>query len=33
MDGTVGITQNAIIPGSKFTYRFQIESSQAGTFW
>jgi FtsP/CotA-like multicopper oxidase with cupredoxin domain len=33
MDGTVGITQTAILPGSEFTYRFEIENDQAGTFW
>lgn len=33
MDGTVGVTQTAISPGSEFTYRFEIENDQAGTFW
>ena len=33
MDGVVGITQKAIAPGSEFTYKFQIDHKQTGTFW
>lgn len=33
MDGTVGITQAPIPPGSEFKYQFQIAHDQAGTFW
>lgn len=33
MDGAVGITQNSIQPGSNFTYDFNIEEHQHGTFW
>ncbi|KAF2192785.1 multicopper oxidase [Zopfia rhizophila CBS 207.26] len=32
MDGTVGITQCPIAPGSDFTYRFRVEG-QSGTYW
>ena len=32
MDGTVGITQCPIAPGSSFTYEFQV-SGQSGTYW
>lgn len=32
MDGPVGITQCAILPGARFTYRVPI-GDQAGTFW
>jgi len=32
MDGTVGITQCAIAPGSKFTYEFKVDG-QSGTYW
>lgn len=32
MDGPVGITQCAIMPGANFTYRVPIDD-QAGTFW
>ncbi|KAF8854167.1 hypothetical protein BDZ45DRAFT_716300 [Acephala macrosclerotiorum] len=33
MDGVVGITQNAIPAEEEFKYRFELSSSQAGTFW
>jgi hypothetical protein len=33
MDGVVGVTQNAISPGATLAYKFQIEETQAGTFW
>lgn len=33
MDGAVGFTQCAIPPGSNFTFEFQIDDNQAGTFW
>ncbi|CZR53327.1 uncharacterized protein PAC_03205 [Phialocephala subalpina] len=32
MDG-VGITQDAILVGEDFTYRFELSNTQAGTFW
>jgi len=32
MDGTVGITQCPIAPGSKFTYEFKVEG-QSGSYW
>ncbi|KAK4959581.1 hypothetical protein LTR66_013045 [Elasticomyces elasticus] len=32
MDGTVGITQCPIAPGSSFTYEFKVDD-QAGTYW
>ncbi|KAK3901662.1 Cupredoxin [Staphylotrichum tortipilum] len=32
MDGTVGVTQCPIAPGSNFTYRFTV-AGQAGTYW
>jgi FtsP/CotA-like multicopper oxidase with cupredoxin domain len=32
MDGTVGITQCPIAPGTKFTYEFKV-SGQYGTYW
>ncbi|KAH9825619.1 multicopper oxidase 1 [Teratosphaeria destructans] len=32
MDGTVGITQCPIAPGSEFTYEFTV-SEQSGTYW
>ena len=32
MDGTVGITQCPIAPGTKFTYEFEV-SGQSGTYW
>lgn len=33
MDGVVGLTQCGISPSQNFTYRFQIDDDQAGTFW
>ena len=30
-DGVAGVTQNAVLPGSSYTYRFRAE--QVGTFW
>ncbi|KAI6133420.1 multi-copper oxidase laccase-like protein [Pisolithus croceorrhizus] len=33
MDGTNGITQCTIPPGSNFTYRFTINANQYGTYW
>jgi Multicopper oxidase len=33
MDGVVGVTQQAILPGEDFTYDFVISNTQAGTFW
>jgi FtsP/CotA-like multicopper oxidase with cupredoxin domain len=30
-DGVAGITQNAVVPGESYTYRFRAE--QVGTFW
>lgn len=33
MDGSVGITQNAIPPGDTHVYNFTIDKSQHGTFW
>ncbi|KUJ18043.1 uncharacterized protein LY89DRAFT_696478 [Mollisia scopiformis] len=33
MDGVVGITQDAIPAGEGFTYRYDLSSTQAGTFW
>ncbi|PYH92531.1 hypothetical protein BO71DRAFT_456948 [Aspergillus ellipticus CBS 707.79] len=33
MDGTVGVTQNPILPGTTFTYNFTIPTDQSGTFW
>jgi FtsP/CotA-like multicopper oxidase with cupredoxin domain len=30
-DGVAGVTQDAVLPGERFTYRFRAE--QAGTFW
>lgn len=33
MDGAVGITQCPIPAGEKFTYDFDIDEEQAGTFW
>jgi FtsP/CotA-like multicopper oxidase with cupredoxin domain len=30
-DGVAGVTQNAVLPGQSFTYRFR--ASQLGTFW
>jgi FtsP/CotA-like multicopper oxidase with cupredoxin domain len=32
MDGTVGVTQCPIAPGTSFTYKFQIKG-QSGTYW
>ncbi|GAB7353653.1 hypothetical protein MBLNU459_g4062t1 [Dothideomycetes sp. NU459] len=32
MDGTVGVTQCPISPGSSFTYEFKVEN-QSGTYW
>lgn len=32
MDGTVGVTQCPIAPGTKFTYEFKVEG-QSGTYW
>lgn len=31
MDGTTGVTQDAVLPGSEFTYRFVV--ADAGTYW
>jgi FtsP/CotA-like multicopper oxidase with cupredoxin domain len=33
MDGAVGFTQCPIPKGKDFTYEFQIDSAQSGTFW
>ncbi|KAH7921246.1 multi-copper oxidase [Leucogyrophana mollusca] len=33
MDGTNGVTQCTIPPGMNFTYNFQINPNQYGTFW
>jgi FtsP/CotA-like multicopper oxidase with cupredoxin domain len=30
-DGVAGVTQDAVLPGTSFTYRFT--ATQAGTFW
>ena len=30
-DGVAGVTQNAVLPGERYTYRFRAE--QVGTFW
>jgi FtsP/CotA-like multicopper oxidase with cupredoxin domain len=30
-DGVAGVTQDAVLPGTTFTYRFT--ATQAGTFW
>jgi FtsP/CotA-like multicopper oxidase with cupredoxin domain len=30
-DGVAGVTQNAVLPGQRYTYRFRVH--QAGTFW
>jgi FtsP/CotA-like multicopper oxidase with cupredoxin domain len=30
-DGVAGVTQNAVLPGERYTYRFRV--SQVGTFW
>lgn len=30
-DGVAGVTQNAVLPGERYTYRFQVD--QEGTFW
>ena len=30
-DGVAGVTQNAVLPGQTYTYRFRAE--QVGTFW
>jgi FtsP/CotA-like multicopper oxidase with cupredoxin domain len=30
-DGVAGVTQNAVLPGGRYTYRFRAE--QVGTFW
>jgi FtsP/CotA-like multicopper oxidase with cupredoxin domain len=30
-DGVAGVTQNAVLPGQRFTYRFRAD--QVGTFW
>ncbi len=30
-DGVAGVTQNAVLPGESYTYRFRAE--QVGTFW
>lgn len=32
MDGTVGVTQCAIAPGSNYTYKFEVKG-QSGTYW
>ena len=33
MDGAVGLTQCPISAGKKFTYKFDVEEQQSGTFW
>lgn len=33
MDGAIGITQCPISVGGKFTYEFEVDEDQAGTFW
>ena len=33
MDGAVGFTQCPIPPGGQFTYEFDIDEEQSGTFW
>jgi hypothetical protein len=33
MDGAVGFTQCPIPPGKKFTYEFDVDADQSGTFW
>ena len=30
-DGVAGVTQNAVLPGQSYTYRFRVH--QVGTFW
>ena len=30
-DGVAGVTQDAVVPGEEYTYRFVAD--QAGTFW
>ena len=30
-DGVAGVTQNAVLPGASYTYRFRV--MQVGTFW
>ena len=30
-DGVAGVTQDAVMPGDRYTYRFRVE--QLGTFW
>lgn len=30
-DGVAGVTQDAVLPGGRYTYRFRVD--QAGTFW
>jgi len=30
-DGVAGVTQNAVLPGQRYTYRFRVD--QVGTFW
>ena len=30
-DGVAGVTQNAVLPGERYTYRFR--ANQVGTFW
>ncbi|KAK5679554.1 hypothetical protein LTS10_008375 [Elasticomyces elasticus] len=33
MDGVVGVTQKAMMPGESFRYELRIPDDQAGTFW
>jgi iron transport multicopper oxidase len=33
MDGVVGFTQCPIPTNASFTYKFDIDSDQSGTFW
>jgi FtsP/CotA-like multicopper oxidase with cupredoxin domain len=33
MDGAVGFTQCAILPGQNFTYELRIDDRRHGTFW
>jgi iron transport multicopper oxidase len=33
MDGVVGFTQCPIPPNASFTYKFDIDGDQSGTFW
>ncbi|KAK5714874.1 hypothetical protein LTR17_016984 [Elasticomyces elasticus] len=33
MDGVVGVTQEAMMPGQSFTYELHIPNNQSGSFW